>query len=323
MNYDRLGRSGAFVSKLCLGTMNFGMVTDEREAFRIMDCALDLGINFFDTSNSYGGHQNRGATESIIGKWFSESKKRDRVFLSDKVYSLTEPIFHNPNDECGLSAYKVRYQIEASLRRLKTDHIDLYQMHHIDHNVYWSEMWNEFQRLYNAGKIVYTGSSNFSAYDIAKCNFAAHSMNMFGLVSEQHRYNLLCRLPELEVIPACRKEKIGFLVWGPLSAGRLGDNPFDKEAGTRSSHNKFTEECRKQIVAYREFCKEENIKPAQLALSWVLSNPDVTSVIIGPRTIEQLHSCVQSLSQENNQYFEVLGNLFKGPGGESPEAYAW
>lgn len=323
MIYKRLGKSGAVVSKLCLGTMNFGMVTSEQEAFNIMDCALDLGIHFFDTSNSYGGYENRGLTESIIGKWFDKTKKRNSVFLADKVYHLTEPFFNNPNDECGLSAYKIHFQIEESLKRLHTDHIDLYQMHHIDHNVCWDEIWYEFHRLYSLGKIVYTGSSNFSAYDIAKCNSSLNSKYGLGLVSEQHRYNLLCRLPELEVIPACRKENMSFLVWGPLCAGRLGDNPFNDKQGTRASHNQFNEKVKHQIIDYQEFCKKENINPALLSLSWLLSNPDVTSVIVGPRTVEQLKSCVDALSQDNSQYFDVLNEMFTGPGGEAPEAYAW
>lgn len=323
MQYNRLGPSGTIVSKLCLGTMNFGMVTDQKDAFRIMDMALDYGINFFDTSNSYGGYESRGLTERIIGEWFNKSCKRNRVFLGDKVYYVSEKTFFDPNDESGLSAYKIRRHLEESLKRLQTDHVDLYQMHHIDHNANWTEIWSEINRLYYKGDIVYCGSSNFSAYDLAVCNSVAKSYNMLGLVSEQHRYNLLCRLPELEVIPACGKENIGLLVWGPLCAGRLGDHPFDTSDKTRGSHNDFTETMKIQIEKYLIFCRENGINPAQLSLAWILNNPLVTSVIIGPRTSEQLVSCIESLDIDVTDYVDELNRIFPGPGGSAPEVYAW
>lgn len=322
MVYQKLGYSGTLVSKLCLGTMNFGMVTDEKNSFDIMNYAIENGINFFDTSNSYGGYDNRGLTEKIIGKWFSQEKKRNQVFLADKVYHLTEPVFFNENDNKGLSAYKIRHHIEESLKRLKTDHIDLYQMHHIDNNVNWNEIWSEFNHQYNLGNALYFGSSNFTAYDIAVCNNIAKNRNMMGLVSEQHRYNLLCRLPELEVIPACRKEKIGFIVWGPLSAGRLGNNPFNSMSMTRSSHNNFSDEMILKINKYQELCKKENLLPAELGLAWLLNNPNVMSVIIGPRDLSQLKSCINSLELDVNPYLEVLDDIFT-PIGEAPEVYAW
>ena len=323
MKYNRLGPSGAIISKLCLGTMNFGMVTGKEEAFKIMDMALDYGIDFFDTSNSYGGYESRGLTERIIGEWFNKHHKRNRVFLGDKVYYVSEKTFFYPNDGSGLSAYKIRRHIEESLRRLQTDHIDLYQMHHIDHKANWLEIWSEINRLYYQGNIVYCGSSNFSAYDLAICNNVAKSCNMLGLVSEQHRYNLLCRLPELEMIPACGKENIGLLVWGPLCAGRLSDHPFDKTDRTRGSHNDFTNKVKNQIEKYLALCKDNGINPAQLSLAWILNNPSVTSVIIGPRNSEQLVSCIESLNINVTDYLEELNAIFPGPGGSAPEVYAW
>lgn len=323
MNYCKIGSSGAYVSKLCLGTMNFGMLTEEKECFKIMDCALDSGINFFDTSNSYGGYSSRGLTETIIGKWFKNTKKRDRVFLADKVYHMSEEMFYNPNDNKGLSAYKIRHHLEGSLRRLCTDHIELYQMHHIDREVSWSEIWCEMIRLYNKGDIVYVGSSNFSAYDIAECNCCAKAYNHFGLVSEQHRYNLMCRLPELELIPACRRAKMGLLVWGPLHEGRLSDHPYEVGDGTRGSHNAFLDADRKRVDLYQKFCKQEGLNPAQVAIAWLLNNPIVTSVIIGPRTIGQLKSCIQATQLEVEKYKSVLDTIFPGIGGEAPEVYAW
>lgn len=323
MQYNKLGKSGAYVSKICLGTMNFGMLTPEDECFRIMDAAIDFGINFFDTSNSYGGYSSRGLTESIIGKWFCQNKKRQQVFLGDKVYHLSEQIFGNPNDEKGLSAYKIRHHVESSLKRLQTDHIDLYQMHHIDRQVSWCELWSEFDRLYDSGKIIYTGSSNFSAFDLGLCHSYAERTNRLGLISEQHRYNLCCRLPELEVIPACRRANIGFLVWGPLNEGKLCREPYRKDSGTRSSHNKFSAREKVSIDTYLNFCKAENIDPSQLALSWLLHNPNITSIIIGPRTYAQLTSCINALEIDVDSYMPSLDEIFPGVGGEAPEAYAW
>lgn len=323
MNYTRLGLSGAIVSKLCLGTMNFGMVTDKATSFRIMDMAIDNGINFFDTANSYGGYEKRGLSERIIGEWFISEKKRNRVFLGDKVFHLTEESFFNPNDGKGLSAYKIRHHLEESLRRLQTDHIELYQMHHIDRTVNWYEIWSEMDRLYYTGRIVYTGSCNFTAYDLAICNSVANCRHSLGLVSEQHRYNLLCRLPELEILPACSRANIGLLVWGPLSAGMLGDHPFDTSPNTRGSHNNITNEAKRKIDMFHKFCKEANFNPAQFALAWLLNNPAVTSVIIGPRTPEQLGSCIRALDIDTRRFDAEIETIFPGVGGPAPEAYAW
>lgn len=323
MNYHRLGNSGAVVSRLCLGTMNFGMVTDKSTSFRIMDMALDNGIHFFDTANSYGGHDNRGLSECIIGEWFCKEKKRNQVFLADKVYHLSEPTFFNPNDNQGLSAYKIRRHLDDSLRRLQTDHIELYQMHHIDRKANWHEIWSEMDRLYLSGKIIYTGSSNFTAYDLALCNSVANSRQSIGLVSEQHRYNLMCRLPELEILPACSRAEISLLVWGPLSAGRLGDHPYDTRKNTRRSHNSFTDEDRRKIDRYQIFCKKTGFNAAQFALAWLLNNPVVTSVIIGPRTPEQLESCIKALEIDTSEYTEEIESIFPGVGGFAPEVYAW
>lgn len=323
MDYCKLGSTGAYVSKLCLGTMNFGMLTDEKESFRMMDCAVDSGISFFDTSNSYGGYSSRGLTETILGKWFNTTHKREKIFLADKVFHLSEEIFGNPNDHKGLSAYKIRYHLEDSLRRLQTDHIELYQMHHIDRSVGWEEIWGEMNRLYNKGDIVYVGSSNFSAYDIADCNGWAKRNGQLGLVSEQHRYNLMCRLPELEVIPACRRSNVALLIWGPLNEGRLSDHPYATNSGTRGSHNVFSSLEKKRVDMYQQFCKEEGLDPSQVAIAWLLKNPDVTSVIIGPRNIDQLYSCLQATELNVEVYKEVLDEIFPGVGGEAPEVYAW
>ncbi len=323
MKYVKLGKTGTWISRVCLGTMNFGMVTSKEEAFRILDESLDLGINFLDTSNSYGGYDSRGLSECIIGEWFYNNSTRNRIILADKVYHLSEKTFFDPNDDKGLSSYKIRRHLEDSLKRLKTDHIDLYQMHHIDNDYNWDEIWGEMNRNIINGKITYVGSSNFTAYDIAICNeYAKYNNVRLGLVSEQHRYNLLCRYPELEILPACKKSNMSLLVWGPLSAGLLADNPFCEDAFTRRAHNSFDENVRNKIKQYNELCADLNISCSEMALAWLFNNPNVGSVIIGPRTVEQLKSCVKSLEIDVSSYLSLLNSIFE-PVGEAPVSYAW
>lgn len=222
MQYTYLGQSGLRVSRLCLGTMNFGVDTDEKEAFRILDAALDAGINFIDTANIYGWGENSGRTEEIIGKWFSQGGgRRERTVLATKVYGDMNDDHDGPNREAGLSAYKIRRHLEGSLRRLQTDHIELYQMHHVDRNVHWNELWSAFETAVSQGKIGYVGSSNFAGWDIAVAQGEAKARGILGLVSEQHKYNLLCRLPELEVLPASKALGLGVIPWSPLDGGCL------------------------------------------------------------------------------------------------------
>ena len=169
MDVTHLGRSGLKVSRICLGTMNFGPETEEADAHRIMDRAIDAGINFFDTANVYGGGENKGRTESIIGRWLAQGGRRDRVVLATKVYG---PMYDGPNGG-RLSAYSIRRACEDSLRRLQTDRIDLYQMHHIDRETPWEEVWQAMELLVAQGKIIYAGSSNFAAWNIVQANEAA------------------------------------------------------------------------------------------------------------------------------------------------------
>src|SRR4051812_35148769 len=192
MQYKFVGRSGVQVSRLALGTMNFGMVTDEPTSFKIMDETLAAGINFFDTADVYGGPQSPdmekgdGISEEIIGRWLTQGGRRDRIVLATKVY---QPMDTGPNDR-HLSAYPIRRACEASLTRLKTDHIDLYQMHHVDRATPWEEIWQAMEQLIHEGKITYVGSSNFAGWDIATAQFTAGSRNLLGLASEQSLYNL-------------------------------------------------------------------------------------------------------------------------------------
>jgi aryl-alcohol dehydrogenase-like predicted oxidoreductase len=325
VKYTYLGRSGLKVSKLCLGTMNFGVDTDEKESFRIMDAALDAGINFFDTANIYGWGENAGLTEKIIGRWFAlGGGRREKVVLATKFYGDMHNPLDGPNGDGGLSAYKIRRHLDASLQRLQTDHIELYQMHHVDRNVSWDELWEAFQVQQNQGKIGYVGSSNFAARDLVKAQYEAKIKHKFGLVSEQHKYSLLCRLPELEVLPAAAEYGIGVVAWSPLDGGLLGGNALKPEAGSRTSKNNRVEQFRPQIEAFSALCKELGESDANVALAWTLVNPAMTAPIIGPRTLAQLQNSLRVVEISlDASTLERLNQIFPGPGGEAPQAYAW
>jgi len=326
MEYTRLGRSGLKVSRLCLGTVNFGMVTSEKEAFRIMDAALNAGINFFDTANHYPDLVNCGRTEEFIGRWFAQGGgRREKVVLATKVSQPMRDPLDGPNDEPGLSKYIIRRHVEGSLRRLQTGHIELYQMHHVDRDALWEEIWEAFEVLVSQGKIGYVGSSNFPGWCLALAQAAAKERHFMGLVSEQHRYNLLCRLPELEVLPAARALGIGVLAYSPMAGGLLGGNALNPEAGSRSAQSQGAVDAhRGQLVAFAELCKELGEGEATVALAWILANPALTSVIIGPRTCEQVGSALRAAELKlDDSTMAKLNDIFPGPGGAAPEAYAW
>jgi aryl-alcohol dehydrogenase-like predicted oxidoreductase len=323
MNYKNLGRSGVKVSEICLGTMNFGPYTPEKEAHKIMDKALDLGINFFDTANVYGWDKGKGLTEEIIGKWLAKGGgRRDKIVLATKVYGKMN---EGPNDK-GLSAYHIKKACEDSLRRLKTDHIDLYQMHHVDRSTPWEEIWQAMEQLIKEGKVTYVGSSNFAAWNIAEASFTAKERNFLGLVSEQSIYSLRNRNIELEVIPACERFGLGLIPWSPMGGGILcGILEKAKEGRrTREQLQASAERLRPQIEAYEKLCKEIGHSPADVALAWVLNNPVVTSPIVGPRTLKQLEENVKAteikLSEDG---LNKLDEIWPGPGNQAPEAYAW
>ncbi|WP_080839672.1 aldo/keto reductase [Cohnella massiliensis] len=326
MQYTYLGRSGLKVSKLCLGTMNFGAETDEKEAFRIMDAALDSGINFFDTANGYGGAGHQGRTEEIIGRWFAQGGgRREKVVLATKFYGIMGDENDGPNDERGLSAYKLRRHLEGSLRRLRTDHVELYQMHHVDRNVSWDEIWEAYDVALYQGKIGYAGSSNFAGRDLVKAQYEAAKRNKLGLVSEQHKYSLLCRLPELEVLPAAEELGIGVIAWSPLDGGLLGGNALRPLPGSnRSGNPDRVAKHRPQLEAFEKLAREFGESEANIALAWTLLHPAMTAPIIGPRTQEQLESALKVVDIElDAPTLERLDEIFPGPGGEAPQAYAW
>lgn len=237
MNYTHLGRTGLRVSRLCLGTMNFGDVTDEKTSARILDEALETGINFIDTADVYGTEQSpdiqqgSGLSEEIIGRWLQQGGRRDRIVLATKAY---QPMGPGPNDR-RLSAYHIRKACEDSLRRLKTDHIDVYQMHHIDRCTPWEEIWQAMELLVQQGKVLYIGSSNFAGWDIATAQSVATARHSPGLVAEQSLYNLTARTIELEVIPACRHFGLGLIPRSPLAGGLLGGVLKKMASGRRAS----------------------------------------------------------------------------------------
>lgn len=323
MEYTHLGQTGLKVSRLCLGTMNFGSYTSEEDSFTIMDRALELEINFFDTANVYGGDKGKGATEEIVGRWLAQGGgRREKVVLATKVYG---GMGDWPN-ESKLSAYHIRRACEESLRRLQTDHIDLYQMHHIDRDTPWEEIWQAMEQLVREGKIIYVGSSNFAAWNIAQANCIAQQRNFLGLVSEQSIYSLRNRHIELEVIPVCRAFGLGLIPWSPMGGGMLcGVLEKPKEGRrTRAPLQASVEKLRPQLEAYENLCKEIGQTPADVALAWVLHNPVVTAPIIGPRTLEQLEQNVKALELKlSEETLTKLDEIWPGPGNQAPEAYAW
>jgi len=324
MEYVSLGRTGLKVSRLVLGTMNFGPRTTEADSFTIMDRALELGLNFFDTANVYGQKLGEGVTEGIIGRWFAQGGRRQQVVLATKVNGRMGT---GPNDR-RLSAYNIRHACDESLRRLQTDHIDLYQMHHIDRETPCEEIWQAMEVLVQQGKVLYVGSSNFAGWHLAQAQCAAASRHFMGLVSEQCLYNLSARTVELEILPACRSYGLGVIPWSPLGGGLLGGVPTKAQAkqgrrGEPSRQEEFRTR-RAQIKDYEGVCRKLGEKPADVALAWLLANPVVTSPIIGPRTLEQLEGSLRSLEIKlGPEVMAALDEVWPGPGGEAPEAFAW
>jgi aryl-alcohol dehydrogenase-like predicted oxidoreductase len=326
----RLGKHGVLVSNLCLGTMNFGWHTSEEDSFKIMDYALEQGINFFDTADIYGWSVEHGYTEEIIGRWFAQGGgRREAVVLATKVYNpvTRKANLPEPNSDGGnLSAYKIRKHCEGSLQRLQTDWIDLYQMHHSEPDCPWDEIWQAFDSLVKQGKVVYVGSSNFAGWEIATACQEASKRGLMGLVSEQSIYHLNNRMVELEVIPACRNYGMGVIPWSPLAGGLLGGALKKMQEGRRSDENfeKEVEKNRKQLEKFEALCEAIGHPPGEVALAWLLHNPVVTAPIIGPRTLEQLESAIRAASIElDEETLNKLDDIFPGPGGEAPMAYAW
>jgi aryl-alcohol dehydrogenase-like predicted oxidoreductase len=326
MKPRKLGNTGLTIGPLALGTVNFSWLTDEADSFAIMDKALEEGVNFLDTSDNY----NAGQTESLIGRWFKEGGgRRDKTILATKVFSppmewgSSDPAkrtgsWAGPNQK-GLSAKHIREACEASLKRLGTDYIDLYQMHHVDRNTRWEEIWQAMELLVQQGKILYVGSSNFAGWHIAQAQELAKQRHFFGLVSEQSVYNLVKRAVELEVIPACRSYGMAFFPYSPLAAGLLAGKATENERGRRIYLRPS-----ETITAYEDLCRSIGQRPADVALAWLSRQPGVTAPIVGPRTLAQFAANLAALKIElSEEILARLNELFPGPGGAAPEAYAW
>ena len=323
MKYVHLGRSGLKVSRLCLGTMNFGPETPEADSNTIMDRALELGINFFDTADVYGWAVGEGMTEQIIGRWFAQGGgRRDKVVLATKVFGRMGDW---PN-QSRLSALHIKRACEESLRRLQTDHIDLYQMHHVDRDSPWEEIWQAMEQLCREGKVLYVGSSNFAGWHLAQAQEMAKQRQFLGLVSEQSLYNLNDRMIELEVIPACEAYGIGLIPWSPVGRGLLAGALKPVKSGRRADEDlrKNVEKFRPRLEAYETLCGKLGEEPAHVALAWVLHQQAVTAPIIGPRTLDQLTGTLRALELTlSKDTLKQLDEIFPGPGGAAPEAYAW
>ena len=333
VQHRRLGGHGVLVSNLCLGTMNFGWTTPEADAFAIMDRALELGINFFDTADVYGGNNDdaqQGDTEIILGNWFALGEgRREAVVLATKVYN---PVKRKENqrepntDGRSLSAMKIKKHCDGSLKRLQTDWIDVYQMHHVDRDCPWDEVWQAYDSLIGQGKVVYAGSSNFAGWDIATACQEAQKRGLTGLVSEQSIYHLDNRMVELEVIPASEHYGVGLIPWSPLGGGLLGGVLGKIDGGRRLSDGmmKQVEVKRDTLERYEGLCRELGEEPATVALAWLLHNPVVSAPIIGPRTMGQLESAVRATEVTlDEDTIQKLDEIFPGPGGRAPNAYAW
>jgi aryl-alcohol dehydrogenase-like predicted oxidoreductase len=323
MEYTHLGRSGLSVSRLCLGTMNFGPETDEATSHQIMDAALDAGLNFFDTANVYGWKKGEGITEQIVGRWFAQGGgRREKVVIATKLYGSMSDW---PNDTF-LSARNIRAACEGSLRRLQTDHIDLYQMHHVDRNTPFDEIWEAMEVLVQQGKVLYVGSSNFAGWTIAQAQEMARARHFLGLVSEQCLYNLVERHVEEEVIPAAMHYGVGIIAWSPLMRGLLG-GILAKQRDTGRSASETTRnllaEHRDKIERYEAFCARLGEHPSAVGLAWLLRQPGVTGPIVGPRTVDQFESNLHALDVGlDDAALEELDAIFPGPG-PAPEVWAW
>ncbi|CAM5430316.1 oxidoreductase [Streptomyces tanashiensis] len=329
MEYTQLGRTGLKVSRLVLGTMNFGPQTDEATSHAIMDTALDAGLNFFDTANVYGWGENKGRTESIIGSWFAKGDgRRDRTVLATKVYGNMGPDGEAWPNHDKLSALNIRRAVEASLKRLGTDYIDLYQFHHVDRSTPFEEIWQAVDVLIQQGKVLYAGSSNFPGYKIAQANEVAARRGSVGLVSEQCLYNLFERRAEMEVIPAAQEYGLGVIPWSPLHGGLLGGVLKKETEGKRRTEGRAATTLadpavRAQLQAYEDLLDKHGLQPGEAALAWLLTRPGVTGPIVGPRTPEQLAGALRALELElGEELLAGLDEIFPGPG-PSPEAFAW
>jgi len=324
MKYSKLGRSSLKVSKLCLGTVNFGFNVSKEDSIKIMDRAFEEGINFFDTADTYGyslfsNGYGEGLTEEIIGDWFKKGNgRREKTIIATKCYgSMGKGI----NDK-GLSAYRIKKCCEESLKRMNIDHIDIFYMHHIDRESTWEELFQAMEQLVREGKIIYMGSSNFAAWDIATAQMMAKSRNFLGITVDQSMYNLTQRNIELELIPVCRNFGIGLTTYSPLRGGILAGDSKNKSRRKLPEAVRNSKRFENQLKAYEGLCGEIGESMAAIAFAWINSNKSVMAPIIGVRTLSQLENSIKTLEIDlSDDFLKKLDEIWPGPGGEAPEAY--
>jgi 1-deoxyxylulose-5-phosphate synthase len=299
MNTKKLGRTGLKVSEICLGTMTFGNQCDEATSFAIMDKAYEAGVFFFDTADVYplgATAEQRGSTEVIVGKWIAERKLRDKIVLASKCRGQ---MGEGPN-EVGLSRKHIIAAVEASLRRLKTDYLDLYQTHQPDPETPIEETLGALDDLLHQGKVRYLGSSNYPAHLLGKALWTSDKHGYARYESNQPRYNILYREIENEIVPLCRAESVALIVYNPLAGGFLTGRyqpGQDVSAGTRFSLNqagKFYQQRYWQsaqfeaVESLKQFFTARNRSLTEVALAWVLAQPGITCAILGASRPEQL-----------------------------------
>lgn len=310
MNYRRLGRSGLNISSLVLGTMNFGRPTEKKEAFKIVDAAVDAGINIIDCADIYVN----GESERILGEALVRNRKRNKVLLTSKVYNRMGP---GPND-LGNSRHHIIKGCEQSLKRLQTDTIDIYYLHRTDFNVPQEESLAALDILIQQGKIRYVACSTFPPWRTVEALMLAEKYNLPKFICEQPPYNLLDRRVENEYIPMCRAYDMGIMSWSPLAHGVLAGKYKDASRlpeGSRGTLRKvFGDRITQAGIAVGDkFVKKaakRGFPPAQLAVAWVLHQPGVTGTIIGPRSLEQLADILPAaeitIPDTDLQYFDKL-----------------
>jgi aryl-alcohol dehydrogenase-like predicted oxidoreductase len=293
MEYRRMGRTGLKVSEICLGTMTFGHGADETEARRIVDLALDAGVNFFDTANTYA----EGQSEVLLGK--ALQGRRDSCVVATKFFNPTGP---GPNDS-GMSRAHIMQAIEASLRRLQTEYLDLYYIHHVDVQTPLEEMLRALDDLVRQGKVRYLACSNYEAWRLMEALWISDSKDWARFECYQPQYSLVVRDIEQELIPLCRYKGLGVVVWSPLAGGYLSGkyHPGQRSvAGARSEEQwaypqrYFAPNADETLAALLAVAQELGRSPAQVALRWVLEQPAITAAIIGARTVEQARDNLQA-----------------------------
>jgi len=309
MKYTALGRTGVQVSRLCLGCMNFGGRTNATEAIKIIDRAIERGVNFIDTANVYGHepgnfHEGRGRSEQIVGKALRSGSKRSKIVLATKVHY---PMHSEPNGG-GNSRQHITEQCHASLRRLNTEWIDLYQLHAADTAVPIDETLRALDDLIRAGKIRYIGTSGFPAWKLIEALWVAKEYGLNRFICEQPPYNLLDRRIERELLPMAQSYDLGIITWAPLAGGFLtGKYQPEEPVPDDSRYSEFwrrfgTEHYRPSVFDIVErmtaVAQEKNCSLAQLVLAWQLHQPAVTAPIIGPRTIAQLDDALEAITVE-------------------------